>query len=188
MKAGTMQGLIGANINMKLVDTPIRVYKEAERKGDLGTMERAMGYASDLKNTAYEYKDQAEEELRKEMKENREEQQKEREEAIEERREAQKESQKEAVEKLAEKTEEMRKDGQGSTESIRQTQADSLTISEEGQKLLQENRPAPKPDLPDMEAPEIPAATDTKPETKFYSSAGTAIEPQTAGVKVSVNI
>lgn len=29
MKAGTMEGLIGAGINMKLMDTPMRVYKEA---------------------------------------------------------------------------------------------------------------------------------------------------------------
>ena len=81
MKAGTMEGLIGAGVNMKLMDTPMRVYKEARRKGDLGAMERAMGYASEFQDTAYEYKEKAEKELRKEMQENREEQQREREEA-----------------------------------------------------------------------------------------------------------
>ena len=80
MKAGTMEGLIGAGVNMKLMDTPMRVYKEARRKGDLGAMERAMGYASEFQDTAYEYKEKAEKELRKEMQENREEQQRERDE------------------------------------------------------------------------------------------------------------
>ena len=44
MKAGSMEGLIGASLNMKLSRTPMRVYKEAELKGDTEAMERAMGH------------------------------------------------------------------------------------------------------------------------------------------------
>ncbi len=188
MKAGTMEGLIGAGINMKLVDTPMRVYKEARRKGDLGAMERAMGYASEYQETAYEYKEHADEELRKEMKENREEQQKQREEAIEERREAQKESQKETVEKLAEKAEKMRTDNDLSANTSKRTQADSLVISTEGQKLLQESRPDSDRKAADIEAPDLPASTDTKSDTKFYSSTGSAVESAPVGMNVSMNV
>lgn len=187
MKAGTMEGLIGAGINMKLADTPMRVYKEARRKGDLGTMERAMGYASELKDTAYEYKEHAEEELRKEMKETREEQQREREEAIEERREEQRKAQKETTEKLTAKAAQVRDGNDLSADTDKISQADSLVISPEGQKLLQENRPDSGGTLPDMEAPDLPAPTDTKSDIKFYSSAGTAVETAPAGMNVSVN-
>ena len=65
MHTKTMEGLIGARTNMNLVDTPMRVYKEARRKGDLGAMERAMGYAKE--------KLEREEELEKKWEEKREE-------------------------------------------------------------------------------------------------------------------
>ena len=41
MNAKTMEGLAGAGTNMNLLNTPMRVYKEAERRGDLSMMERA---------------------------------------------------------------------------------------------------------------------------------------------------
>ena len=161
MKAGTMEGLIGAGINMKMVDTPMRVYKEARRKGDLGAMERAMGYASEFQDTAYDYKEKAEKELRKEMEENREEQQREREEALAERQ-----------------------------KETKSPQTDSLVISPEGNKLLEENRPNPDAigpvgESPDVEAPDIPSNTDSKSAVKFYSSAGTGVEPAPIGGNVS---
>lgn len=156
MKAGTMEGLIGAGINMKLMDTPMRVYKEARRKGDLGAMERAMGYAGDFQDTAYEYREKAEKELRKEMEENKEEQKRKQEEAIEERRETAKET--------------------------------TLAISEEGHKLLQENRPDSDKNSPATEAPDLPAPTDTKSDPKFYSSTGSAVETAPVGMNVSVDV
>lgn len=45
MKAKTMEGLVGAKTNMDLLNTPMRVYKEARRRGDMATMDRAMDYA-----------------------------------------------------------------------------------------------------------------------------------------------
>ena len=193
MKAGTMEGLIGAGVNMKLMDTPMRVYKEARRKGDLGAMERAMGYASEFQDAAYEYKEKAEKELRKEMQENREEQQREREEALAERREETKETQKETAEKLAQKAEENRNGNDVSTENTKTPPADSLVISNEGQKLLQDNRPDPDIEAPDLEtpsidAPDIPSNTDAKTDVKFYSSTGTSVEAPPVGKNVSVGV
>ncbi len=45
MNMKTMDGLIGARMNIDMMDVPIRVYKEARLKGDTATMERAMDYA-----------------------------------------------------------------------------------------------------------------------------------------------
>lgn len=35
-------------MNMKLLNTPFRVYKDAERRGDTAVMERAMGYVGEF--------------------------------------------------------------------------------------------------------------------------------------------
>ena len=66
MKAGSMEGLIGASVNMESADTSLRVYKEAERRGDTAAMERAMGYVTHFQGKADEYSDKAQEELVKE--------------------------------------------------------------------------------------------------------------------------
>ena len=87
MNTKTMEGLIGAGANIDLVNTPMRVYKEARRKGDLGTMERAMGYAGEFAVKAEEYRAQADEGTQEETRENREKMELEREEAIRRRRE-----------------------------------------------------------------------------------------------------
>ena len=123
MKAGSMEGLIGAAVNMKLTETPMRVYREAERKGDTGTMERAMGYVSDFQEKAHEYSDKAQEELAKELKEERKEQELKREQAIEKRR---------------EESEEYKEKLQESNKSDIQN-ADSVEISEEGKAALKNN-------------------------------------------------
>lgn len=86
MNTKTMEGLIGAGTNMKLADTPMRVYKEARRKGDTATMERAMGYVNEFEDKAGKYRTQAEKGTREEAKEAREKAEQEREETIERRR------------------------------------------------------------------------------------------------------
>ena len=55
----TMEGLAGASTNMKLLNTPFRVYKDAERRGDTAVMERAMGYVGDFAEKAewFRYRD-----------------------------------------------------------------------------------------------------------------------------------
>lgn len=159
MKAGTMEGLIGANANMKMANVPMRVYREAERKGDTGAMERAMGYVGEFTQKAHEYKDIAEEELLKEMKEKREEQNIKQEEVIAISREEAKELQEDM------------------TEKVTSQHMDTVTISEDGKKILIENDTvgdvAPKLELTD---------------TKLYSSAGKTIETNTPDVKISVSV
>lgn len=87
MNTKTMEGLIGAGTNIDLVNTPMRVYKEARRKGDLATMERAMGYAGEFAGKAEEYRTQADEGTQEEAWENRKKAELEREETIRKRRE-----------------------------------------------------------------------------------------------------
>ena len=74
MKAGSMEGLIGASLNMKLTRTPMRVFKAAELKGDTETMKRAMGYVTEFREKAHECSDRAQEQLGKELEEERKEQ------------------------------------------------------------------------------------------------------------------
>ena len=69
-----MKGLIGANMNVKLAETPMRVYSEAEAKGDTGAMERAMGYAEEFSQKAKECSDEAKEAMKSEVKEEKKEQ------------------------------------------------------------------------------------------------------------------
>lgn len=123
MKAGSMEGLIGASVNMKLTSTPMRIYKDAERRGDTDAMERAMGYVTDFQEKAHEYSDKAQEELTKELKEERKEQELKREQAIEKR----KEETKEYMEKVPE----------GNKSDIQET--DSVEISEKGNEILKNN-------------------------------------------------
>lgn len=100
MNTKTMEGLVGARTNMKLMDTPIRVYKEARNKGDTATMERAMGYAVECSDRAEEYREKADKGMEEDAKEAREKAKLQREEAIQKRREER--------EKLEEKLEENR--------------------------------------------------------------------------------
>lgn len=59
MNTKIMEGLAGAATSMNLLNTPMRVYKEAKLKGDTATMERAAGYVGDFAGRAEEYKTEA---------------------------------------------------------------------------------------------------------------------------------
>ena len=61
MNTKTMEGLVGARTSMKILNTPFRVFKEARRRGDTATMERAMGYVNEYRDKADEYKAKADE-------------------------------------------------------------------------------------------------------------------------------
>lgn len=100
MNAKTMEGLVGARTNMNLLNTPMRVYKEARRKGDTAAMERAMGYVIDFSDKAEEYKAEADKGMEEEAREAREKEKLQRTEAIQKRREER--------ERLEEKMEENR--------------------------------------------------------------------------------
>ena len=57
MHVKTMEGLAGADTNMKLLQTPFRVYKDARRRGDTAVMERAMEYVGDFSDKTEEYQE-----------------------------------------------------------------------------------------------------------------------------------
>ncbi|MDE6435807.1 MAG: hypothetical protein K2L07_16475 [Lachnospiraceae bacterium] len=161
MKAGSMEGLIGASVNMNLSKTPMRVYKEAEREGDTAKMERAMGYVTEFQEKAHEYSDKAQEELAKELKEERKEQELKREQAIEKR----KEETKEYKEKLQE----------SNKSDIRE--ADSVQISEEGKKVLKNNVQTKEPTA-------VVENTDVKVYTSEGRSMSTEATPSSIDVKI----
>ncbi len=150
-----MEGLIGASVNMKLSETPMRIYREAERRGDTAMMERAMGYVSDFQEEAQKYSDKAQEELAKELKEERREQELKRDQAIEKRR----EEAKEYKEKLKE-----------SNKSDIQ-KADSVEISEEGKMVLENNAKTKEP-----------TAVVENTDVKVYTSEG---KPMPTGAGLS---
>lgn len=91
MHTKTMEGLIGARTNMDMTNVPMRVFKEARRKGDTATMERAMGYVNDFENRADQYKNTAEEGMKEEAEEAKAKAKQELEEKIEKSREERKE-------------------------------------------------------------------------------------------------
>ena len=120
MNTKTMEGIVGARTNMNLLNTPMRVYKEARRKGDTATMERAMGYVGEFSDKAEDYKAEADKGMEEDAKESREKAKLQREEAIQKRREER--------EKLEERIEENR-----------DADTDTVEISEEGKVLLKDN-------------------------------------------------
>lgn len=162
MKAGSMEGLIGASMNMELSRTPMRVFKEAERRGDTETMKRAMGYVTDYQEKAKECSDRAQEELPKELKEERKEQAIRREQALE-----RKEASKEYVEKIQE------------NHNPDNPEKDSVTISEEGKVSLKNNSQT-----------EETAVEPT--DVKMYTSEGSAVsidpdvEPDNKNIDIKI--
>ena len=98
MHTKTMEGLTGASMNMKLLNTPFRVYKDAERRGDTAVMERAMGYVCEFADKAENYQKKAEEGLKEEREEAREKAKTEQENAIQKRKEEREEQEKRIAE------------------------------------------------------------------------------------------
>ncbi len=98
MHTKTMEGLAGASMNMKLLNTPFRVYKDAERRGDLTVMERAMGYVGEFADKAEEYQKKAEKGMEEDAKEAGEKAKTEQEDAIQKRKEQREEMEKRIAE------------------------------------------------------------------------------------------
>ncbi len=155
--------MIGARTNANLMDTPMRAYKEARRKGDMATMERAMGYVGEFSDKADEYKAEADKGMEEDAKEAREKAKLQREEAIRKRREER--------EKLEERIEENRN---------ADTNTDTVEISEEGKVLLKDNI-----DSDSTGSDEIKIDTVKEPVT--YTKTGETVpSEQMAGISVSV--
>ncbi len=119
MNVKTMEGIAGADKNMKLLHTPFKVYKDARRRGDQATMERAMGYVAEYKEKVEVYQEKAEDGMKEEAEEMREKAKAEAEKAVQERRDE------------AEKAQE-------GTDAERE-KTDTVELSEEGKALLGES-------------------------------------------------
>lgn len=179
MHTKTMEGLIGARTNMELLNTPFRVFKEARRKGDTAKMEQAMGYMNECEEHAYEYKEVADEGMKKDAEETRKIAEEQREEMIKNRREEREEQQK--------KLEEEQKNQSSKT-------ADTVEISEEGKVLLKESTDATDSasDKTETDGTDLDIGTDPKPkadlEPVFYASTGEVKPQEDTGTKVSAAV
>ncbi|MDE7254008.1 MAG: hypothetical protein K2O32_13855 [Acetatifactor sp.] len=172
MHTKTMEGLIGARTNMNLMNTPMRVYKEARRKGDTETMERAMGYAVECSDRAEEYQAEADEGMKKDAEEARKTAKEQREEAIQKRRDEREKLEK----KIEERIEESRK------ADAKETRECLLEISEEGKVLLKDNT-----GLDNVVSAET--KTDAVKEPVTYTKTGETVSAEqsiSTGISVSV--
>lgn len=134
MHTKTMEGLAGASMNMKLLNTPFRVYKNAERRGDTAVMERAMGYVGEFADKAEDYQKKAEKGMEEDAKEAGEKAKTEQENAIQKRKEQREEMEKRIAESRNGDTDtvSINKSGKadGMTDSV-QTGADNGISAEE---------------------------------------------------------
>lgn len=161
MHVKTMEGLAGADTNMKLLQTPFRVYKDARRRGDTAVMERAMEYVGDFSDKTEEYQEIADKGMEEDARQAKEKAEADREAAIQKRR--------EELEELEKKTGENRDEN-----------ADSIEISEDGRVLLKENGGS------DSTVLDVTASDTVSPEPVIYTkSAGAANKPE-PGMHISV--
>lgn len=170
MNTKTMEGLVGAKTNMDLLNTPFRVYKEARRRGDTATMERAMGYVTEFSDKADEYKEVADRGMKEDAEETREKAKSEREKAIQKRREER--------EKLEERIEESRNENR---------ETDAVEVSEEGKVLLKENGVTDSNDSDNINLDNtVSQNTKTGKEPVIYTKAGEVSQPeQTTSISIS---
>ena len=167
MHAKTMEGLAGASMNMKILNTPFRVYKEAERRGDTAVMERAMGYVSDFAAKAKDYQKEAE----KGMEEDR-----------EEAREKAKEAQEDAIRKRREEREEMEK----RIEESRSEDTDTDNIRKSEKAVLDEKSDSKQNGTYDGKS--VEEKTDAiKMASVMYTKTGEAARPE-SGMKISISV
>ncbi|MCI8950984.1 MAG: hypothetical protein HFG49_13275 [Lachnospiraceae bacterium] len=122
MNAKTMEGLAGASTSISMISTPMNIAKEAERKGDLDKMQRALGYASGLTEQAEEYSKKTKEGMKLDAEKADEQEKLQQKELIEARREEQNQQEQKI-------------------ESQRQKEPDfdSAKISEEGKKQIEQS-------------------------------------------------
>ena len=166
MNTKTMEGLVGARTNMNLLNTPMRVFKEARRKDDAPTMERAMGYVNEFSDKAEDYKAKADKGMEEDAREAGEKAKLQREEAIRKRRDER--------EKLEDRIEENR------NVDTKETGACLLEISEEGKVLLKNNM-----DSDSTGSDEIKMGAVKEPVT--YTKTGETV-PSEQGASISVSV
>ncbi len=149
MHVKTMAGLTGARTNMELARVPMRVYKEARRRGDLSAMERAMGYTVEFQEQAEDYSEKAQEGMEEDARLAGEKAELQRQQMAEERR-TKRDAERERLESLraadgaqAKGTGEVRAESANvETEKTKQVPSinDTVEISREGKALLEAER------------------------------------------------
>ena len=122
MHTKTMEGLVGARTNMNLLNTPMRVFKDARRRGDTA----AIGYVSDFSNQAQEYQAEADKGMEEDARQAREKAKLQQEEAVLKR----KEERKKMEEKLKEES---------NADTQTNADTDMIQISEEGKGMLEDS-------------------------------------------------
>ncbi len=167
MHTKTMEGLAGASTNVKLLNTPFHVYKDAERRGDTAVMERAMGYVGEFAEKSEDYQKKAEKGMKEDAKEAREKAKTEQENAIRKRKEEREEQEKRIAESRNEDT-------------------DTVSVSESGKAALDE-----KTDLIQTGADNSISVEETadavKTEPVIYTKTGEALTPE-SGTNLSVSV
>ena len=167
MHTKTMEGLAGASMNMKLLNTPFRVYKDAERRGDTAVMERAMGYVGEFADKAEDYQKKAEKGMEEDAKEAEEKAKTEQENAIQKRKEQREEMEKRIAES-------------------RNGDTDTVSISENGKATLDGKTDSVQPGADNGISAEE-TADAIKMESAIYTETGekAASEP---GANFSVSV
>ena len=167
MHMKTMEGLAGASTNMKLLNTPFRVYKDAERRGDTAVMERAMGYVGDFAEKAADYQKKAEKGMEEDAKEAREKAKTEQENAIRKRKEERQEQEKRIAESRNEDT-------------------DTVSISESGKAALDKKTDSAQTGADNGVSIEE-TADAVKTESVIYTKTGESAGPE-PGANLSVSV
>ena len=167
MHTKTMEGLAGASMNMKLLNTPFRVYKDAERRGDTAVMERAMGYVGEFADKAEDYQKKAEKGMKEDAKEAREKAKTEQENAIRKRKEEREELEKRIAES-------------------RNGDTDTVSISENGKAALDGKTDSVQTGA-DNGIPVEETADAIKMEPVIYTKTGEASKSE-SGINISVSV
>ena len=167
MHTKTMEGLAGASMSMELLNTPFRVYKDAERRGDTAVMERAMGYVGEFADKAEDYQKKAEKGMEEEAKDAGEKAKTEQENAIRKRKEQREELEKRIAES-------------------RNGDTDTVSISESGKAALDGKTDSVQTGADNgISAEETADAIKTEPV--IYTKTGEASKSE-SGANISVSV
>lgn len=165
MHTKTMEGLAGASMNMKMMNTPFRVYQEAERRGDTSVMERAMGYVGETADKAEDYQKKIEKGMKEEAKEAREKAKSEQENAVRKRKEERGEQEKRIAES-------------------RNGNTDTVSISENGKAILGDR--SDQAQAGTVSNMPVETADAVKTEPVIYTKTGEAAKSE-SGTNISVS-
>lgn len=177
MNTKTMDGLIGARMNIEMMNVPIRVFKEARLKNDYATMERSMDYAGQFSEKAWEYEAKADEGMKEEAKEEREK--------------AKERAREELAAKIEEKKEQRKAEAEAFLEKQTESNGETGNAVETGSDKENGRQKEAPEGGPDMEAePGMEPVRAEMPNKKpvLYSSTGEAKTAPEQGLGINVSV